>query len=311
MMNARFVTALIHLDISQDLGRGDKLDETTFITNSRLTISDLIDDHVSRIIGILESKAIRNAKAVIYGTHTIPDDTSPLEYLDHQLANLSNFQSTLWMIKDNSVTSELGYLIYDIRGASTVTSNFLATKFSTATGKFVDVAFNREELRAARKLYREAIIIDENPFLIKGTRLSRETTRTERALYFLQTARNYYDLGLKIAAYCSGFEALFSTSQAELAHQLSERVACFVAEERSNRLPIYRQIKEAYGIRSRIIHGGILRPSAIDKLPDIASNCDEFMRMIMVKILRDDETRKVFEARPEDLDEYMLTRLLG
>jgi hypothetical protein len=42
-VKARYVTAVNNLKISGDLGRGDKLDTTMFITNNRALIRTLVD----------------------------------------------------------------------------------------------------------------------------------------------------------------------------------------------------------------------------------------------------------------------------
>lgn len=46
---------------------------------------------------------------------------------------------------------------------------------------------------------------------------------------------------------CQGLETLFSTSQAELAYQLSERLSCYLYETVDERLTHYRKVKAAYG----------------------------------------------------------------
>ena len=62
------------------------------------------------------------------------------------------------------------------------------------------------------------------------TKLFQDSQRLPRALYFIAGARAQNDLSLKITNYCTAFETLFSTSQAELAHQLSERISFFLAK---------------------------------------------------------------------------------
>ena len=165
-------------------------------------------------------------------------------------------------------------------------------------------------MKLARKIFRERFS-KEPVALQKGTRLQKGIDRISIVFYFLQSARSNPDLAVKIVDYCTCFEALFSTSSAELSHQLAERIAFFIGESNIERRDIFNNIKEAYGIRSRIIHGDLLSPSKIDRLHTISETCDNFLRKILFKIFLDTELSNMFSAPPNELDDYFLNLMLN
>ena len=67
-MKVRYVTAINNLKISEDLGRGVKLDATLFITNNRSVIRNIVDRIIIPIMGTLEWSAICDSDVVIYAT---------------------------------------------------------------------------------------------------------------------------------------------------------------------------------------------------------------------------------------------------
>lgn len=57
---------------------------------------------------------------------------------------------------------------------------------------------------------------------------SSNSTRWDRAFYFILCARSAAILPMRIAFYCTSLECLFSTSNSEVIHRVSERVALFL-----------------------------------------------------------------------------------
>jgi hypothetical protein len=84
-VKVRYVTAVNNLKISGDLGRGDKLDTTMFITNNRALIRTLVDRMVVPVMGSLEWTTICEADTVIYSTDEIDPTRPPMEFLNHRL----------------------------------------------------------------------------------------------------------------------------------------------------------------------------------------------------------------------------------
>jgi len=203
----------------------------------------------------------------------------------------------------------MAFLQYDEPTGVRVDTNFLATVYSNCRGQRGNITLSRHELKLARSIFRERF--SKEPLDIeKGTLLQKGIERVSIVFYFLQSARSNPDIAVKIVDYCTCFEALFSTSNAELSHHLSERIAFFLGNSLDERRDIFNKIKEAYGIRSRIIHGDLLSQSKIDKLYIISETCDDLLRKILFKIFKDEELSKLFTAPPSHLDDYFLNIIL-
>lgn len=312
MKKLGFVTALQHFAISQDIGRGEKIGEHTYITNNPQTIRRALPVSVERIIGSLETEAILRATTVVYSTEQVNDDVIPMDYLLGKLHEVASFVNALWLFEDNNVNQEFGYvLIFDGASVREVLSNFLAVHYTTADGQQKNVELGREELRAVRLFFHRTLSLETDPFVAGTSKLDKSESRLTRALYFVQQAKTSSDLGIKIAAYCTALEALVATSQAELSHQLAERVAVFVAADSSERLSVYSRLKKAYGIRSAILHGAGLKPGAMETLGNVASDCDDLLRRSIVKIIEDGSISEHFLGGQEALDKYFLGRIFG
>lgn len=307
-MRVTFITALTGIVIPDDLGRGDRITDTTFITNNTVHIRGLLRQEYVPVIGTLEATTISNASAVIYAVDEVPDDTVTLTHLGAKLRLARFFLHCLWLAKDNAVDFDLGFLFYIKAARLGIDANVLPVACTKADGSREPTTFTQSELKRSRRLFRRF----ELPAGVRAsTVLDEDTDRPARALYHVQAARATDDLGLKIAAYCSTLEALFATSQGELAHQLAERVACFVEDTPDARLETYRLIKQVYALRSKIVHGDLIRRSHAFELLTRAVKCDSVVREILASICGDDALRPIFRGPVNDLDSYFLSLLFG
>ena len=122
--------------------------------------------------------------------------------------------------------------------------------------------------------------------------MPRDMTRLDRVIYYTQATRAAGNLGIKIANYITCFETLFSTDPSELAHKLSERIAVFVGDTSRERIAIYEQVKKAYGIRSKTVHGDRLTAQQEASAANLAAQCDVMLRRTLLKVLGSPELRK-------------------
>jgi hypothetical protein len=127
----------------------------------------------------------------------------------------------------------------------------------------------------------------------------------------VSAARKAPDLAFKIANYCSALETLFTTESTELAHKLAERVAFFLGERGHNRLAVFAAGKNAYSIRSKLVHGDTLKPNQIDELPRQSMKCDEFLRVILKEIFNSEDLKKVFDAHNQAIEDYFGRLIFG
>ena len=135
--------------------------------------------------------------------------------------------------------------------------------------------------------------------------------RSGRAFQYIDLARTSPNIGFKIAHYISAFEALFSTSSAELSHKLSERVAFFLGNYGYNKREVYKNIKEAYDVRSKLVHGDSLSSNKIEKITEISSICDSYLRHIMQLFFGELSLVNIFDVAQGELDDYFNSLILG
>ncbi|MGH9460535.1 MAG: hypothetical protein ACRD1X_04925 [Vicinamibacteria bacterium] len=310
-MRAIFLTALNNIHVPEDLGRGDRLSDSVFLTNRfRASLKHYLDESVVRTIGILEAKAILNAKAIVYSVEDQSEDADPQVLLTQRMRELSAFENILWLSQDCCVDHELGFLITYPRGGTKVDSNYLGRRYSLANGKIGTKTFPRAALKALRRFHRERIQMPD--FAPEApTLLTSSLDRVSRSMYILQGARIANDLGFKISSYCAALEALFATSQTEIAHQLAERVGWFLGKDGAERLSIYSTMKRAYSVRSKVAHGDGVKSSRNDSLASLAGDCDANLRRCLQRLLDESDIYSVFTGPTDKLDEYLMGLVLA
>lgn len=133
--------------------------------------------------------------------------------------------------------------------------------------------------------------------------------RLIRALQFLSTSimlPDPYQFISKITC----LECLFSKEPAEVTHQLATRTAWFLyPDEPVKRYDTYNNVISLYKIRSNIVHG---RTYDIGNEGDNILNCETIIRLVLMKILSDDEILKlIFDKDPSKYDKYLASLSLG
>lgn len=303
-----FVTALedIELPKIQKLDVGKNL---TLTTDWRV-IRDHLSEPFRAIIGPMEEDTLMKAPAVLYGVEEVESSSlSLVEYINKRMVHCRVFLVGLWMVKDNSVDHDLAFAELRYRlPDSVISSNYLAAKFLNCRGLRETQAFSLEELKqAVRFNHRLEMDYVPEPHL----RMQDRLTRVGRALTFLQAARSTNDLGMKVSYYCTCFEALFSSSTTELTHKLGERVASFVETTPENRLILYKKVKEAYSIRSKVVHGDELNKKDFQKAEKAAEMCDQLLRRILHGIRESKKLSELFDGSNTALDEFLMRVTFG
>lgn len=310
-MDAFFVTAVTGLRVKSDLGRGEKLDASIFITNNKSKIKKELTETFIQVIGRMEFNNLLKSDMIIYSKETIPKDLTPEQFLISKLYHVEKFHNALWMLKDNCANNELGFLFYHSNGTPVVSSNFIAIVNSTALGKTSQMTeITRSELKIVSKFIRENIDIG-NVYSLPTTQLIKGHDRISRAYYLVQAARAQSDIAIKISNYCNAFESIFATSSIELTHKLSERIAYLLNNDISGRIETFKFMKKAYGIRSKIVHGDVIKKSFIEELKEVSEICDSLIRQAMIIVLRNDRIREIFLGTPDQIDEFFVNLLFG
>lgn len=311
--NYFFVSSLYGLKLSEPLGANWQIAGALKISSSKTLAKSLVNDLFRRQIGELEVTRLLDGYPFIYAVTEYPvEDVSEdrqLSVLYVHLVEVQLFVNTLWLIKDNAVNCELGFLQYPyarkLAGAR-VSSNFINTSFTDASGQNVEGRFSKEDLRETIRIYN--LLYSGEPGSEPPPSQLGEVDRLYRALYFLQAARSTGHLPEKVSYYITCLEALVSTSSTELAHQVAERVAVLIGEDTSEAMDIYRNLKRAYDTRSKLVHGGQLTGSEGRYLAD-STNCDNYLRRLLQVMLTNNDTREALEQDAPKVDEFFLSRL--
>lgn len=169
------------------------------------------------------------------------------------------------------------------------------------------VDFSIEELKLASLFIKENIVIDNSK---RKTANTSKHSRITIANYFIQNARSCNDLGLKMTSYCSALETLFSNDSTELSHKLAERVAHFLSTNKAERIVIFKFIKKAYDIRSKIVHGATIKDNHIDGLESLLIEMDNTCRKIINYAFSKSDKENVFGWSNEKHEEYFLDLIM-
>jgi hypothetical protein len=316
-MKTLFLTALFHITLPGMLGRGIRLPDELILTNARDQVEKLLSTNFERLVGTIEAGALRDSNCSIFcltdHSHDFPkDEEEARQLLDERLRQVHLFLLMLWLVKDNSVNVELGFLEYPYGTSHTrVMSNFRAVRYCRADGAVTTTQFSDAEVRIARDLYshifRGPCEQDER----RGYCIPEDLSRMNRVFYFVQAARSFSDLGAKVAMYITCFESLFCTDSSEMAHKLSERVAFFLADSPAERVKIYGQMKAAYNLRSKVVHGDKISRKIAEQAASICTVLDELLRNTICTILSSTRLQEIFWGSPQVLEDYLTRLVLG
>ena len=314
-----FVASLKSLKVDKPLGSGWNIAADLKISTSATIAKDLVNAPLRNGIGEIEAEAILSGSPFLFAKSDYPlEDPSPeaqMRLLNARLRIALFFCNMLWLIKDNSVNFDRGFLQYPYEKSGPppkISSNSWTTRYSNADGQFGVTEFSKAELEAAismyNSLYGATSSGDVSPGLTPGT--AGAVDRLSCAFYFLQGARAMEDLPHKVTNYCTSFEALVSTSSTELAHQVSERVAILIRKDASEALEIYLNLKKAYGTRSKLVHGDQLTAAKGQYLIE-SKNCDHYLRRLLHVVMTEESVGNAIAQNPEKVNQFFLDKLFG
>lgn len=307
-MKRTFVTALrqvrFELDLSSPL---ELLDGLVLAEYDRALYLDL-GIEFEKSIGKLEATALASSSALILLREQNVEEKGGMDFLNACMEKAQAFVHFLWSVKDNAANIELGFLKEGGESSSDHHSNSRSSFFTLSDGLTADVSFTESETKLAANGFGRMKTFES--IEQKGTLLSSHANRFSVFFYHLQAGRSTNDIALKIERFCTGLEALFSSSNSELAHQLAERTAFFLENDPQNRLSVYKMIKSAYAVRSKVSHGATLKHGQIENLPVLARDMDEILRRIFSSLVDEPEMMSRF-SKAFDIDDYFVNLIVG
>lgn len=317
-----FIIKLNNMTVSSRLSKGKEIKEGMRISNGAANFDTNFNNIPFReSFGHVEYLSFKDS-VYIYEIGNLENIQNRLGFkLDEiQLVNfllrkVEVFLTCLWLVKDNSITSEVGFLhMYEKYPEEGIfTSNVIPNLPSTSDGEFKNTEFDADELTQAIKYYNEfefnpkssqADIITqlENP-LIKGS------NRIDRAFYFLGNARNTTALPIKSLNYCSLLECLFTNDSGEISHKVSERFALYIGNDFEARKALFKLSKELYKIRSKATHGQPVGAQP-DHMRRLLIEIDNRVRNILLTSINKETRSEVFEMQNERFDNWFLDLVL-
>jgi len=330
---AIFFTRLHYLTVTGLAGRGIQLFDNIYLTTDRQTITSTIPVSAHPLIGTLEVNSFRNSAVAIYGYLDGVTEANALSVLNRILVFLDDFEGLLWIHRDSCVGHEIGYLVHGLN----TSSNMYLGQRSKANGIVNEIAFSADEVRTTASLFRQlrgfkkddteqSQAVDRNSYInpvqsdngsdhrdsgpfsdiqIGWIQTRSNSSRLTRTLSMVSRAQRTTMLTEKITFYCSALEALLSTSQAELSHQIAERVALISEEEKDRRLDLYQFIKRCYSFRSKYIHGASIKTGDAKYITDMSVLLDATVRRCVDAAFQKKEFRQAL-LDENKLDTFML-----
>jgi hypothetical protein len=306
-----FVTRLNNIKIAEPLYKGVELCKGLYLANDDKLIKQLLTSEFVEWAGKSEAGYLGMSDAYLYATTARAlDEADPIPPLNDFLGIGQLSLVGLWLVKDNSVNTDTGFLIRQCPSPIRILAgNHIAVRFSNSSASFETTDFSREQLlkEAARLM---AVWLGPQQEISGGDdadlALFGSAGRLHRLVYFVQAARAQNRLPVKIALYCACLETLFSTDSNELRHRLSERVARVLGQDPTKRREIYDQLRSAYDIRSAVIHSDILTSKYGNSgaLEHYSATCDQLLRRAIRKILLDADLLKTFSGSKKTLNAF-------
>ncbi|AMK79233.1 MULTISPECIES: HEPN domain-containing protein [Methylomonas] len=306
MKKILFVTSFRNLTISGQLQEPFELLPGINITNNPRIKSKILSRNLFRIIGQIEYDHLTQQESIVFCEFDEQElhELDTAQFLLVLLLWIKNLFRTAWILKDHCMECDAAYLIKDwSQKDREYSNNFLAQRTLLANGEIEPIMFSIEELNNWRDLNHK---IEERLHAENSGEfdffMEKEYLRSARALHFIHSATTSRNLAFRIAHYCSALETLFSTDAAELSHKLSERTAFFLGSFGHDKAKVFKEIKAAYGVRSKLTHGDSINKKTIEQLPHISKTLDEYLRQIFAILYGADWAVEHIDSAPKKID---------
>lgn len=314
-MKFRFLAVLHNMKLESIKNKGIEIYPGARITNGTLFLEQTLTTLLFRTtVGVHSIDEFENA-VYFYIDGEFEEVKSKEEmdvvgqkYTFHFLRQAQMFLHELWLLKDNNVYIREGFLVaYDrkIEEGFTYKAS-LSEVYSYATDENKSSLFTDSEIAFASSRYSPAEIDDWDEVSFGGKipqadllYKAKGSDRFTRAIYFTMGARKSAILPMKILSYCTALECLFTIGTAEITHKTAERVASLLGTSKESKLDLYNTVKDAYKIRSTIVHGQPLRGTDED-LKKISFEIDEILRKLLAN------ENDVFSRKDKDMETYFL-----
>ena len=309
MRKFKFITSLRFLEISEPMDVPFTLMPGINIINNSKKIKELLDDEFLSVAGSIEATHQLNANHILYcetDENVFSKTPSSNDALIKWLIWLEMLISDSWLIKDNAMACEVAFCKMSEATHTEWSSNYLSNPVSVSSGEqYKTTEFNIKDLKEwEAKCHKLQSYLHNNNSGVLTSFTNKQHSRIGRSRRFISAARKEPHPAIKISHYCSAFESLFSTDNAELSHKLSERVALFLTEHGYKPMSVFEDMKVFYGVRSKVTHGDNLQSSREMELGALSNKCDSYLRSIFNVILDDIKLQNIFDGKKDEHEQY-------
>jgi len=256
-------------------------------------------------MGNLEYRACLDSPLLAYcKIPDLPQGAETTKIIDLLLL-LDSFEDTFWLHSDSCISHELAFIV----NGPTIHSNLYLGIRCCADSHCRTITMPADSFRDLVRVYRRAlhpnISVTRAQFHTKAN-----SSRFSRAFDHISRAQRSAFFSEKIAFYCSALEALFSTQQAELAHQIAERVALISSSDPQQRMRKYSFLKDCYSFRSKYVHGSPLGDIGNTRMAETSVQLDELVRSAIEAAFKDEALSAALKEQSA-LDNYMLEKIFN
>ena len=308
MKKILFLSSFRNLSISSSLYEPFTLLPGINISNSKSLKFEVIDDQIVENIGQIELDYLVNSPNFVLCEFSEEDlqGNDLREFLLVLLIWIKGLFRSAWVLFDHNMDCDAAYLfLYNEDTIVKCSSNFLAQRSIRADCSEEEICLNERDLNRWKRIHHEisAYLYAKESHELRFS-MEKGYCRTGRALNFVESARVSLNVGFKIAHYISAFEALFSTSTSELSYRLSERVAFFLAAHGHSKMEVFKNVKAAYDVRSRFVHGTAASDAKIDEMMKLSVCCDKYLRSIVHLLFGEKNLKRKIDVDAKSLDNY-------
>lgn len=123
--------------------------------------------------------------------------------------------------------------------------------------------------------------------------------RIQSSILFFKVATETFRNETRLVNFSIALESIFSTDNIELSYRISLRVSFFLGNNSVERKKIFEEVREIYNLRSRIVHGNVLKKKEKNKIPKTLENLETYLRASIIKILKEPKLISIFKDDTE------------
>jgi hypothetical protein len=198
---------------------------------------------------------------------------------------------TLWLARPTSLSFEI--IVHAVNhGTEWVTRQIQDFDILCPLENYVREALTESDLAGAADYFR-----------ILNSTMDRGAIRTAAGVTFRALLEQAWPL--RFLLHWLAIESLFGPEDArEMTFRLSQRVALFLESDKEEAQKLFREVKNSYSWRSKVVHGLRLSKLKEEKSHQLLVNLEQLVRRSLLGVLRGDATARIFdgESREEYLD---------